>query len=64
VSKRSASRVLFVCAWCLVAVGLAGCEPDVGSEAWCTQMDDTPKGDWSVNEAADYAKHCLLTGGN
>jgi hypothetical protein len=36
------------------------CSPDVGSEAWCKKMNETPKGDWSANEAADYAKHCLL----
>ncbi len=34
--------------------------PEVGSERWCGQMDVTPKGDWTANEAADYARHCLL----
>jgi len=23
-------------------------------------MSDKPKGDWSANEAVDYAKHCLF----
>ncbi|MEW7978461.1 MAG: DUF3012 domain-containing protein [Candidatus Sedimenticola endophacoides] len=23
-------------------------------------MNDKPKGDWSANEAADYAKHCVF----
>jgi hypothetical protein len=39
---------------------LVGCAPEVGSEAWCKAMDEKPKGDWSSNEAASYAKHCIL----
>jgi hypothetical protein len=49
---------------CLVLFSLAllggGCAPEVGSEAWCKQMNEKPKGDWSANEAADYAKHCVF----
>lgn len=41
-------------------VGIAACEPDVGTEAWCEQMADTPRGDWSANQVADYAQHCLF----
>ena len=44
---------------CSVVV-FSGCSPEVGSEAWCTKLEDTPKGDWSANMAADYAKHCLF----
>ena len=40
--------------------GLAGCAPEVGSEAWCRKVDEKPKGDWTVNEAGDYAKHCII----
>jgi hypothetical protein len=40
--------------------GLSACAPEVGSEAWCKQMKDKPKGDWTANEAADYAKHCVF----
>lgn len=43
-----------------LASGSLGCAPEVGSEEWCEQMLEKPKGDWSANEAADYAKHCLL----
>ena len=39
---------------------LTACSPEVGSEAWCKKMDETPKGDWSANMAADYAKHCVF----
>lgn len=39
---------------------LAGCAPEVGSKAWCQNLEAKPKGDWTVNEAADYARHCLF----
>lgn len=32
----------------------------VGSDAWCESMQEKAKGDWSANEAADFAKHCIL----
>ena len=39
---------------------LAACSPAVGSKEWCEDMKQKPKGDWSANEAADFAKHCIL----
>lgn len=39
---------------------LSACSPEVGSQAWCDQLKDKPKGDWTANEATDYAKHCLF----
>jgi hypothetical protein len=46
----------------LVAVILFGvsCSPKVGTEAWCKEMNEKSKGDWTANEAKDYAKHCLF----
>lgn len=44
----------------VLVLALAGCAPEVGSEGWCKAMDEKPKGDWSANEATDYAKHCLM----
>ncbi len=44
----------------LLSILMAGCTPPVGSEAWCKQTKDKDAGDWSANEAADYAKHCLF----
>ena len=47
----------------IVAIALTmligGCAP-VGSEAWCEKMADKPKGDWTANEASDYAKSCIF----
>lgn len=39
---------------------VSACSPEVGSDAWCSSMQDKPKGEWSANEAGDFAKHCLL----
>ena len=44
----------------ILLLPLAGCAPEVGSKAWCEDMDEKPKGDWTVNEAGDYAKSCLF----
>jgi len=41
------------------ALALA-CAPEVGSNAWCAKMKETPKGDWSANDAAAYAKNCIF----
>jgi hypothetical protein len=56
-------RLAVLPAWALVGLivaAIAACAPEVGSEAWCARMDDTPKGDWTANQAADYARYCLL----
>jgi hypothetical protein len=42
-----------------VSALLAGCAP-VGSARWCANMKAKPKGDWTTNEAVDFAKHCVL----
>ena len=39
---------------------LSACAPEVGSDKWCANLKEKPKGDWTANEAADYAKHCLF----
>ncbi len=43
-----------------VAALIAACSPEVGSAAWCSDLKQKPTGEWSVNQAADFAKHCLL----
>lgn len=44
----------------LSALMLQGCSPEIGSEEWCRQLGEKPKADWTANNAADYAKHCIL----
>ena len=54
-------------AWVLslaAAVFLAACAPEVGSDAWCEDMDEKAKGDWSANEATEYAKSCVFRKSN
>ena len=54
------SRVIYALLSALLVVQLAGCAPEVGSPRWCANMKEKPKGEWTANEATDYAKHCLF----
>jgi uncharacterized protein YfaS (alpha-2-macroglobulin family) len=42
-----------------VALLLPACA-EVGSERWCENIKEKPKGDLTASEAKDYAKHCLM----
>lgn len=44
----------------LAVVFLSGCSPEVGSSKWCEAMYNTPKGEWSANDASEYAKSCIF----
>lgn len=55
-TKKILSIVLFAVALATISA----CAPEVGSEQWCNNLKEKPKGDWSVNEASDFTKHCLL----
>ena len=53
--------LFFTLALVIVAFGtLSACSPEVGSDEWCASLKEKPKGDWSANEAADFAKHCVF----
>jgi len=39
---------------------LGGCAPEPGSPAWCDKMKQKPKGEWTGNEAKEFAKGCLF----
>jgi len=49
---------LAVCALSLVL--LSACAPEVGSPKWCEKMKQLPKGEWSMNDARDFASHCIF----
>jgi hypothetical protein len=53
------AKLKLVAGIALVAL-LCACSPEPGSEAWCEKVAEKPKGDWTANEAAEYAKSCLL----
>lgn len=50
------------------SIGLSGvlllvlfaCTAEIGSEQWCTEMQEKSKADWTANETVDFAKHCVL----
>ena len=54
------NKFIHVFTFSISLVLLSACAPEVGSEKWCSQMKDKPKGDWSANEATDYTKHCIF----
>lgn len=54
------TRFLLLLSLVLMLPALTACSPDVGSDKWCQNMETKPKGDWTANEATDYAKHCLF----
>ncbi len=39
---------------------IAGCAPEIGSDQWCDDMKEKPKGDWTANELKDFTKYCVL----
>jgi hypothetical protein len=39
---------------------LAACAPEVGSARWCENMREKPRGDWTANEALEFARSCVL----
>ncbi|MGI2094070.1 DUF3012 domain-containing protein [Shewanella oncorhynchi] len=59
-SSLAVSKVSAIALVLAFSAGLSACAPEVGSDAWCKQMKNKPSGDWTANEAADYAKHCVF----
>lgn len=39
---------------------LAACSPEIGTKAWCDDLAEKTKSDWTASEATDFAKYCLL----
>jgi hypothetical protein len=54
------TRFLLLLSLMLTLPALNACSPEVGSDKWCQNKEAKPKGDWTANEATDYAKHCLF----
>jgi len=42
---------------------LSACAPEIGSDEWCANMKEKSKANWTANEVADFAKHCILKSG-
>ena len=45
---------------CVLLIQLVACSAEVGSTEWCKDLKQKPKGEWTANEAGNFAKHCLL----
>ncbi|MCZ6618369.1 MAG: DUF3012 domain-containing protein [Gammaproteobacteria bacterium] len=50
------SRILFLIA---LTAGF-GCEPEVGSDAWCEAIAEKPKGELTMNEVGEFARNCIF----
>lgn len=50
-------KIVFVIAACWL---LSACAPQVGSEKWCKNLEKKSKGDWTANDAKEYARNCIL----
>lgn len=44
----------------IVVFTFTACAPEIGSEEWCADMKEKPKGDWTAAEGTDFAKHCIF----
>jgi hypothetical protein len=61
-AERAGAMRVLLRAMILVATAswLAGCEPEVGSPKWCEAMREKPRGDWTANEALEFARSCVI----
>lgn len=41
-------------------LSLTACTPEIGSEAWCTDIKTKPKADWTARQTSDFAKNCIF----
>jgi hypothetical protein len=44
----------------ITLIFITACTPKVGSKEWCKNMKEKDKGDWTMTETKDYAKHCIF----
>ena len=44
----------------IATFALSACGDRVGSDEWCATLKEKPKGEWTMEEAGDYTKYCVL----
>lgn len=54
---RRFGRAIVILGW---VVWCSACAPEVGSPRWCDAMREKPRGDWTANEALEFARSCVL----
>jgi len=42
-----------------VALLLTACSPEVGSDAWCKELRDKPKVEWTTEEVKGFTNYCI-----
>jgi hypothetical protein len=57
---RNFSRIIKLLLVMTLAQLVSACAPEVGSPDWCKSIEEKPKGELTMNEAKDYAKHCVF----
>jgi len=53
-------KILMVLSSLTFFLFLSACSPEIGTKAWCEGLADKAKGEWSTNDATQFAKHCVL----
>ena len=53
-------RTIFFMTVAFFTFAITACSPEVGSDAWCKQMKEKSKADWTAGETSNYAKHCIF----
>ncbi|MEE4216049.1 MAG: DUF3012 domain-containing protein [Xanthomonadales bacterium] len=43
----------------LITFSITACDR-VGSDSWCEKLKEKPKSQWTMEEAGDYTKYCVL----
>ena len=56
----SIKKIVLALSGVFVVAALTAFSPEVGSKEWCEDLKAKPKGEWSSNEAADFAKSCIF----
>lgn len=54
------TNIIKLTAGILSLLFITACTPEVGSPEWCEMMEKKDKGDWTLSEGKDYAKHCIF----
>jgi hypothetical protein len=57
---KAIAKIVYLASSVAMVLSLSACAPEVGSDKWCANMKEKPKGDWSANEASSYAQHCIF----
>jgi hypothetical protein len=58
VTRARCLRIVWVVVVLLYATA---CAPKVGSDEWCNNLMDKPRGEWTAEEVKGIANHCIAT---